>query len=105
MKYHVEVRSPVSRTFRAASVLGKFDYDPGDESVFSFDADLPTDEKDWQVGLIVGPSGSGKSLLMNAAFEACNITSGFTWQGASILDDFPEKMAVDAITRAPKPWA
>jgi ABC-type lipoprotein export system ATPase subunit/GNAT superfamily N-acetyltransferase len=100
VKYHVEVRSPVSKTFRAASVLGKFDYDPGDESVFSFDAELPTDEKDWQVGLIVGPSGSGKSLLMNAAFEACNITSGFTWQGASILDDFPEKMAVDAITRA-----
>ena len=99
MKYSVSVSSPVSTSFRAAAIIGKFDYDPGARSIFSFEAELPTDREDWQVGLIVGPSGSGKSLLARQAFPAESIVEGFTWGAAAIVDDFPGSLSVNDVTR------
>jgi GNAT superfamily N-acetyltransferase len=99
MKYHIDVHSPTSKTFRSASIAGKFDYVPGEDTHFSFDAELPTDRSDWQVGLICGPSGSGKSLLAREAFQdGYNIMQSLKWHGKAIVDDFPKKMSVDEIT-------
>ncbi len=100
MKYTVSVSSPVSTSFRVASIIGKFNYPKQKETTFAFEAELPTDREDWQVGIIVGPSGSGKSLLARQAFPIENIVSGFSWKGKAIVDDFPDEISVDDITRA-----
>jgi GNAT superfamily N-acetyltransferase len=48
-------------SYRAARVKSLFNVESGAD--FALDADLPIDGKDWQIGVIVGPSGSGKSSL------------------------------------------
>lgn len=48
-------------SYRAARVKSLFNVESG--ANFSLDADLPFEEMDWKIGVIVGPSGSGKSSL------------------------------------------
>ncbi|MBI5919030.1 MAG: ABC transporter ATP-binding protein [Nitrosomonadales bacterium] len=52
-------------TYRAARVKSLFNVESGAD--FSLDADLPIDDGDWSIGVVVGPSGSGKSSI-GAAF-------------------------------------
>ena len=53
-------------SYRAERVKSLFNAETGYS--WSHTADLPIDELDWKIGLIVGPSGSGKSSLGKAIF-------------------------------------
>lgn len=48
-------------SYRAARVKSLFNCESG--ANFALDAELPIDDGSWQIGVIVGPSGSGKSSL------------------------------------------
>lgn len=48
-------------SFRAEKVKSLFNPESG--HTWSHTADIPADERGWQIGLIVGPSGSGKSSI------------------------------------------
>ncbi|MCL1861732.1 MAG: ABC transporter ATP-binding protein [Proteobacteria bacterium] len=48
-------------SYRAARVKSLFNAESG--ANFTLDVELPIDEGDWQIGVIVGPSGSGKSSI------------------------------------------
>lgn len=48
-------------SYRAARVKSLFNVESG--ANFALEADLPIDDDGWKVGLIVGPSGSGKSSI------------------------------------------
>src|ERR1035438_5618408 len=48
-------------SYRAARVKSLFNAESGAE--FNLDASLDIDDSDWKLGLLVGPSGSGKSSL------------------------------------------
>src|SRR5690606_12357521 len=49
------------KSFRAEKVKSLFNPESG--HTWSHTADIPVEGKDWQIGLIVGPSGSGKSSI------------------------------------------
>lgn len=53
-------RSPDYGSYRAACVRSLFNADSSD---FSLTAELPIEAEPWHIGLVVGPSGSGKSSL------------------------------------------
>mgnify|MGYP001172798573 CR=1 FL=1 len=57
----VQVRNRCSDfdSYRAARVKSLFNAESG--ANFALDAELPIEEGDWRIGVIVGPSGSGKS--------------------------------------------
>lgn len=59
----LEVRNVCSdyNSYRAARVKSLFNCDSG--ANFSLDADLPIDDENWKIGLVVGPSGTGKTSL------------------------------------------
>jgi energy-coupling factor transporter ATP-binding protein EcfA2 len=59
----IEVRNNCSdfQSYRAARVKSLFNAESGCN--FSLDADLPIDDAEWKIGLVVGPSGSGKSSI------------------------------------------
>lgn len=59
----IEVRNRCSDydSYRAARVKSLFNAESGCD--FDLTADLPADETFWRIGVIVGPSGSGKSSL------------------------------------------
>jgi len=86
-----------TKTFRVASVIGKFDLQS--ENIvehFKGDIDIPNE---WQVGLIVGKSGTGKTTIAKQLFEDAYITS-YEYIAETVLDDMPKECSVEQITSA-----
>jgi ABC-type glutathione transport system ATPase component len=48
-------------SYRAARVKSLFNVESGAD--FALDAELPIDDGEWRIGVVVGPSGSGKSSI------------------------------------------
>jgi GNAT superfamily N-acetyltransferase len=63
-----------------------------------FDVHIPIEGMDWNVGLIVGASGTGKTTIAKRAFPDFDFFSGFEWTGESIIDDFPAEISAKKIT-------
>lgn len=57
--------------------------------------DLPNN---WNIGLIVGRSGSGKTTIARELFGDC-IVSGYEWTHDNILDDMPKDVSIKDITK------
>jgi len=86
-----------SKTFRVASVIGKFDLQS--ENVierFKGDIDIP---EQWQIGLIVGKSGTGKTTIAKQLFPDSYITT-YEYTNETVLDDMPKECSVEQITQA-----
>ena len=86
-----------TKTFRVASVIGKFDLQS--ENIvehFKGDIDIPDN---WQIGLIVGKSGTGKTTIAKQLFEDAYITS-YEYTAETVLDDMPKECSVEQITSA-----
>ena len=64
-----------------------------------FVGQLPIEEMPWQIGVICGRSGTGKTSIAKQLFPEEYI-KGFTYSAESILDDFPEGITVADITKA-----
>src|SRR5215831_12088271 len=66
MIIEVSNKCPDYNTYRAARVKSLFNAERGD--TFSLTADLPVEELEWQIGLIVGASGTGKTSIGKKLF-------------------------------------
>ena len=64
-----------------------------------FKGSLPIEEDDWQVGVIVGRSGSGKTSIAKQLFPDAYI-KGFEYSHKCVLDDFSEELETGEITKA-----
>lgn len=83
-------------TFRVASVIGKFDLQSKRiEERFTGEIDL---KDDWQIGLIVGKSGTGKTTIAKQLFPDAYVTA-FEYKAEAIVDDMPKAKSIDEITR------
>jgi ABC-type dipeptide/oligopeptide/nickel transport system ATPase subunit len=60
---------------------------------------LPIEGLSWQVGVIVGRSGSGKSTIAKELFPESYIRA-FDYSHKSILDDFPSGLQTGEVTKA-----
>lgn len=85
------------QTFRVASVIGKFDLQ-SEHIVEHFKGNIDINE-DWQIGLIVGKSGTGKTTIAKQLFEDAYITN-FEYKAETILDDMPKECSLENITNA-----
>jgi len=84
--------------FRAQSVVGSFTLiDVKLEKHFK--GSLPIEDGDWQVGVIVGCSGSGKTSIAKQLFPEAYIR-GFDYSHKCVLDDFPDGLETGEITKA-----
>jgi ABC-type nitrate/sulfonate/bicarbonate transport system ATPase subunit/predicted acetyltransferase len=95
--FNIIRESKPDKTFRVASVIGKFDL-PSEHITETFTGDIDLSE-DWQIGLIVGKSGTGKTTIAKELFPDAYITN-FTYSEKSILDDMPKNKSVEEITSA-----
>jgi hypothetical protein len=97
MKAHIRVSTPVVLTPRVRQMSGLFDVPLEEKLTLSWDHDLPVEEKPWNVGLIYGPSGAGKTLLANELWPKHVVTS-YDWsEDKSVMDGFPD-MSIKQIT-------
>ena len=86
------------RSFRAQSVAGSFTL-TDEVMTKQFSGTLPIEAEPWQIGVIVGRSGTGKTSIAKQLFPNEYI-KGFEYTGESILDDFPQGLQVNEITTA-----
>ena len=59
---------------------------------------LPIEDFDWQIGVIVGRSGSGKTSIAKQLFPEAYVRN-FEYKSKCVLDDFPEGLETSEITR------
>jgi ABC-type polar amino acid transport system ATPase subunit/GNAT superfamily N-acetyltransferase len=95
--FDIVKRSQPKKSFRVASIVGKFDLQ-SDAIEERFVGNIDINEN-WQIGLIVGKSGTGKTTIAKQLFENAYITS-FEYDGECVLDDMPKDKSVDDITKA-----
>jgi ABC-type taurine transport system ATPase subunit len=97
VKYHIDRSTDVVSTPRVLQISGLFDVPLAEKSrqVWDFDVDIP---ESWNVGLIVGPSGAGKTTIAREMFGDRMIERWEWPSDRSILDGFPKSMGIKDIT-------
>lgn len=97
---HVTSTTTIKQSFRVAAIQGMFDVPLKESHTFTMDAEIPAESESWQIGLIVGASGSGKTSLARQAYGA-QIVSGYAdWDGRAIVDHFPAHLSVQEVVDA-----
>lgn len=95
----VVIKSSVSQSVRARQLSAIFDVPPEEHRRLAWHGQVPLDQREWHIGLIVGPSGVGKSTIASNLFPNA-LPDRMTWSGDSVLDDFPSTAAIQEITEA-----
>ncbi|MGO3285922.1 MAG: hypothetical protein ACTIK4_13425 [Mesonia sp.] len=86
------------KTFRVSSVLNAFDLNL-DQIKEQFKGNIDIEGKDWNVGLIVGGSGTGKSTIAKEVFGADYFENPI-YEAKAVIDDMPKEKSVKEITKA-----
>lgn len=81
-------------SFRVQSIIGTYDLQQ-QHVTERFVGNIELPDK-WNIGLIVGRSGSGKTTIARELFDA-DIINGYEWTHDNILDDMPRCATVKDI--------
>jgi len=96
--YHIVRTTPVKKSYRVDSVIGIFDIPNMTEVKHEWDVSLPLENKKWNIGLIVGNSGSGKTVIASEIFKDFKMITGFKWKkDDSFLNDFNKDIPIKKI--------
>jgi ABC-type ATPase with predicted acetyltransferase domain len=84
-------------SFRVSSVLNAFNLDI-EKVKEHFKGNIDIEDKEWNVGLIVGGSGTGKSTIANEVFG--NHFMQYDYKAEAVIDDMPKEKSIKDITKA-----
>jgi ABC-type ATPase with predicted acetyltransferase domain len=84
-------------SFRVSSVKSAFDLKV-ERVKEQFKGNIDIEGKDWNVGLIVGGSGTGKTTIAKEVFGEEYITD-FEYSGGSIIDEMPKSKSVKEVEK------
>ncbi len=86
-------------TFRTANIISNFDLDV--EHIHEhFAGNIDIESKEWNVGLIVGGSGTGKSTIARECFPDAYESSSYIYSAAAVVDDMPKGKSIKEIEMA-----
>lgn len=98
IKFDIIRENEPEKTYRNQSVIGKFDLQ-GEKFIEKFTGEINMNDN-WQIGLIVGNSGTGKTTIAKEMFSDFYFTE-FNWdENKSVIDNMPADKSVDEIVRA-----
>jgi ABC-type Mn2+/Zn2+ transport system ATPase subunit len=94
--FNILKENKVDKTFRVAKIMNDFDVkiEHSNEN-FIGTIDLP---KIWNIGLIVGNSGTGKSTIAKEIFKNEYINN-FEYNHKSVIDDMPQSKTIEEIEK------
>lgn len=87
-----------SDTFRVQAVKSQFTLDDV-KLQKQFKGSLPLEKCEWQIGLIVGRSGTGKTSIAKELFPN-EYVKELKYNNATILDDFNPELSIREVTKA-----
>jgi ABC-type ATPase with predicted acetyltransferase domain len=92
--FNIVKKTPDAKTFRTNYVSSTYDLNSKNlKQVFSGTLNI---DYEWNIGLIVGNSGSGKSTIAKELFPD-NFIDKLEYKSNSLLDDFPETATIKEI--------
>jgi len=97
----IKLQTEIARTPRVMQLEGMFDLQAAEYSVTEIQNTIPDlSTRDWNVGLIVGPSGAGKTTVAKEMFGNQLLqTEKMVWDNKSaVIDNFPKELAIRDIT-------
>ena len=86
--FNIVRKSDIDTTFRVSKIMNDFDVKV-EHSTEKFNGEINLPEK-WQIGMIVGGSGTGKSTIGRELFGDL-INDDFEYKAKSVIDDMPGK--------------
>ena len=94
--FNIIKNNDIEKTFRVAKVMSDFDVKiEHSNEHFEGNIEIP---KEWNIGLIVGGSGTGKTTIINELFKD-NVIKDFEWNNKSVLDNMPENIETKDIEK------
>jgi ABC-type ATPase with predicted acetyltransferase domain len=94
--FNIVKKSEIDKTFRVAKIMADFDVSVEHSTEhFKGTIDLPTK---WNIGLIVGASGTGKTTIAKEIYKDCLIDK-FEYTHKSVIDDMPKNVPVEDIEK------
>lgn len=85
-------------TYRNEAVKGQFDLNI-EEVKENFVGEIPIENLDWNIGIIYGASGTGKTTIAKQLFDKDYIID-YEWDNnKSILDNMPKNVSINEITK------
>lgn len=96
--FNIIKESKPKETYRVSSVLNAFDLDIS-KIKEHFEGNIDIEGKDWNVGIIVGSSGSGKSTIAKEVFSEMYF-NGNKYVSETVIDDMPKEKSIKEITKA-----
>jgi ABC-type ATPase involved in cell division len=98
MNISINHQSPAFNSYRAACVRSLYNVE---NTGFTLEAELPLDAEPWALGLIVGPSGSGKSSIGARIWGADAVYGKQGWpENTPIIDAIAPQGGWDDVTAA-----
>jgi len=94
-KFDITRTSQPAKSFRNAAVTGKFDLQP-DATTERFTGEF-TFPKQWQIGVIVGNSGTGKTTIARELFPNAYVERYEYDPKKSVVDCMPAGLSIDEI--------
>ncbi len=96
--FDIVKKSEPQQTYRVSSVLSAFDLDISKVKEH-FKGSIDIEGKDWNIGLIVGSSGTGKTTIAKQVFQESYIFEQ-NYEAVSVIDDMPKEKSIKEITKA-----
>lgn len=96
---HIVVESSIEDSFRVAAMRGLFDVPIEEKNRHEWDINIPIEDNEWNIGLMIGASGSGKTTCVKQLFGNDKYHNEFKWDRTkAIIDCFPKELSVQDIT-------
>lgn len=95
MKIAYSVATDIDRTPRVKQLEGMFDVPARQKLSQQWMGNFPIEDRPWNVGLIVGPSGAGKTSIMRQVWGEM---PPFEWRAKSVIDDFARNLSIEKIS-------
>ena len=98
MDFNIIREIEFKESFRNKSIIGKFDLNPENYKEH-FQGKIDLENKEWNIGLIVGNSGTGKTTIAKQLFGE-NIIKEYPFnRNNSVMDDMSKDKSVEEITQ------
>ena len=102
MQIHLRHHTAIHPTFRTKQVAGLFDLPPAATSSVELHATLPAADDPWQIGAIVGASGTGKSSIAREYARQLGdevlLADAFDWPAEhAVVDGFDASLSTPTI--------
>lgn len=93
LSFDIKRKSDIEDSFRVQKIIGQFDLQKEHSNEhFVGEIELP---ENWQIGVIVGPSGTGKTTIANELFGDKFVKNEYIHK--SVIDDMPNNVDVNKI--------